>query len=191
MSPQLSFSRRVRLSAVAVAAVPVLLLASCGDDAGTVAADDGPAAAADSAGVDGEAKSEALIEIEKRGAPEVEAPDAPATKLEVTDLEVGTGDEVGPGAKITAHYVGVGQSSGKKFDSSWDRDEPASFSLDGVIPGWTEGLVGMLVGGRRELVIPPEQAYGDTPPPGSDIKPGETLVFVVDLVGIGQPAAAG
>ena len=125
-----------------------------------------------------------LRAIEKRGAPEVEVPDKPVTELQVIDLEEGTGDEVGPGATIFAHYTGVGQVSGKKFDSSWDREEPVSFSLDGVIPGWTEGLVGMKVGGRRELVIPGALAYGDQPPEGSGIEPDETLVFVIDLVRI-------
>ena len=85
---------------------------------------------------------------------------------------------------MTAAYLGVGASTGETFDSSWERGQPATFPLDQVIPGWSEGLVGMKVGGRRELVIPAEQAYGDQPPAGSGIKPGETLVFVVDLVGI-------
>jgi peptidylprolyl isomerase len=74
--------------------------------------------------------------------------------------------------------------SGQMFDSSWSRGEPATFPLDGVILGWQEGLLGMKEGGRRILVIPAAQGYGDTPPEGSGIAPGETLVFVVDLTAV-------
>jgi len=83
---------------------------------------------------------------------------------------------------LTADYVGYGAATGQMFDASWVRGEPATFPLAGVILGWQEGLVGMQVGGRRLLVIPAELGYGDNPPPGSGIEPGETLIFVVDLV---------
>jgi peptidylprolyl isomerase len=105
----------------------------------------------------------------------------PATELEVADVYVGEGDAVAAGATVTVNYVGVGQQSGNVFDSSWQRGEPANFPLDGVIQGWSEGLVGMQPGGRRLLIIPAELAYGDTGA-GADIAPGETLVFVVDLI---------
>jgi peptidylprolyl isomerase len=82
---------------------------------------------------------------------------------------------------VTVNYVGVGQQSGQVFDSSWQRGQPATFPLDGVIQGWSEGLVGMQPGGRRLLIIPAELAYGDAGA-GADIAPGETLVFVVDLI---------
>ncbi|MCU0270013.1 MAG: FKBP-type peptidyl-prolyl cis-trans isomerase [Acidimicrobiales bacterium] len=106
----------------------------------------------------------------------------PPTELVVEDLVEGDGAEATEGATVTAHYVGVACSTGEQFDSSWDRGAPTEFPLDGVIPGWQEGIPGMQVGGRRLLVIPPELAYGEDPPPGSGLAPGETLVFVVDLV---------
>jgi peptidylprolyl isomerase len=109
-------------------------------------------------------------------------PGDPVTNLEVTDIVVGTGDPVPAGATVTAHYVGYGAASGQMFDASWLRGEPATFPLANVILGWQEGLVGMQVGGRRLLVIPAEQGYGDNPPQGSGIEAGETLIFVVDLV---------
>jgi len=107
---------------------------------------------------------------------------AAVTKLLLSDIEVGTGATVGPNSTVTAHYAGYGATSGKQFDSSWLRGEPATFPLSGVILGWQQGLQGMQVGGRRVLVIPAKLGYGDTPPAGSGIQPGETLVFVVDLV---------
>jgi peptidylprolyl isomerase len=109
-------------------------------------------------------------------------PGDPVTQLQVTDLVVGTGDALAAGAMLTADYVGYGAATGQMFDASWVRGEPATFPLAGVILGWQEGLVGMQVGGRRLLVIPAELGYGDNPPPGSGIEPGETLIFVVDLV---------
>jgi peptidylprolyl isomerase len=105
----------------------------------------------------------------------------PATELAVADVYPGSGDVVAPGATVTVNYVGVGQQSGQVFDSSWQRGQPATFPLDGVIQGWSEGLVGMQPGGRRLLIIPAELAYGDAGA-GADIAPGETLVFVVDLI---------
>jgi peptidylprolyl isomerase len=114
--------------------------------------------------------------------PEIAVPDTdPPTELEITDLIVGDGDEAAEGATVTAHYVGKSWSTGEQFDASWDRGQPIPFGLNQVISGWTEGIPGMKVGGRRLLVIPPEQGYG---PAGSPpvIGPNETLVFVVDLV---------
>jgi len=137
-------------------------------------------AAGDTAGGSSDA---ALAEIEKRGKPEVKVPAAPATELKVTDLVEGKGAEVTAADTLTVHYVGVGQQSGKEFDSSWARGETAQFPLNQVIPGWTQGLTGMKVGGRRELVIPGALAYGANPP-SADIAPDETLVFVVDLAAI-------
>jgi peptidylprolyl isomerase len=109
-------------------------------------------------------------------------PGDPATELVTKDLVVGTGPAVPAGATVTAHYVGYGAATGQMFDSSWQRGEPASFPLSNVILGWQEGLVGMQAGGRRLLIIPAEMGYGDSPPPGSGIQAGETLIFVVDLV---------
>jgi len=109
-------------------------------------------------------------------------PGDPVSELQVTDVIVGSGDNVPAGATVTADYVGYGAATGQMFDASWLRGEPATFPLDQVIIGWQEGLVGMQVGGRRLLVIPAELGYGNNPPPGSGIEPGETLIFVVDLV---------
>ncbi|HEY3834452.1 MAG TPA: FKBP-type peptidyl-prolyl cis-trans isomerase [Acidimicrobiia bacterium] len=129
-------------------------------------------------------KANPLAEIKARGKPTVTVPKQPADKLEIHDDIVGTGATVKAHDTVTVHYVGVGQLNGKQFDASWDRGQPAQFPLDGVIPGWGEGLVGMKVGGRRTLVIPGNLAYGNAPPQGSGIEPNETLVFVVDLVSI-------
>lgn len=109
-------------------------------------------------------------------------PGDPVTELGVTDLIIGAGDKVPAGGTVTAQYAGYGAASGVMFDASWARGEPATFPLANVILGWQEGLVGMQVGGRRLLVIPAALAYGENPPPGSGIAPGETLIFVVDLV---------
>ena len=115
--------------------------------------------------------------------PEVAAPDAPATELACQDLVVGDGAEVtSPSATVTVHYVGVGQQSKQEFDASWG-GEPATFTLDGVIAGWTQGMIGMKEGGRRLLTIPGDLAYGPSGRAPS-IGPDETLVFVVDLIEI-------
>ena len=106
----------------------------------------------------------------------------PVTRLVVSDVVTGSGTEVAPGATVTVEYCGVGLASGAIFDSSWARGEPATFPLSGVITGWQDGIPGMQPGGRRLLIIPADQAYGDAPPPGSGIGPGETLVFVVDMI---------
>jgi len=98
------------------------------------------------------------------------------------DLAAGAGDPVAAGATVTVEYCGIGMNSKAIFDSSWARGAPATFPLDGVITGWQEGIPGMQPGGRRLLIIPAALAYGDTPPPGSGIEAGESLLFVVDLI---------
>ncbi|MDT4988158.1 MAG: hypothetical protein QOI74_2252 [Micromonosporaceae bacterium] len=110
---------------------------------------------------------------------------APPADLVIEDITVGDGPAAQPGQTATVHYVGVSFSSGSEFDASWNRGQPFSFPLgDGrVIAGWDRGVVGMKVGGRRKLVIPPHLGYGDSGA-GNAIKPGETLVFVVDLVSV-------
>jgi peptidylprolyl isomerase len=109
---------------------------------------------------------------------------APPKKLETKDLILGSGSEAKPGQTITVNYVGMLYKTGKIFDSSWKRKEPFSFTLGRgqVIKGWDKGIVGMKVGGRRVLVIPPELAYGKKGS-GSTIPPNSTLLFVVDLLG--------
>lgn len=113
----------------------------------------------------------------------IEGP-APA-ELTIIDLEVGTGPEAVAGKTVAVHYVGVAHSSGEEFDSSYDRGAPLVFPLGArrVITGWDTGLIGMKVGGRRRLEIPPHLAYGDRGA-GGVIAPGETLIFVCDLVGV-------
>ena len=118
--------------------------------------------------------------------PEIDYPDSPPpTELESTDITEGDGAEAKAGSTISAHYVGVAHSTGEEFDASYNRGEPLSFKLGigQVIAGWDQGIQGMKVGGRRKLVIPPHLGYGDRGA-GAAIKPGETLIFVVDLVDV-------
>ena len=119
--------------------------------------------------------------------PSVEIPAAvePPGALEVEDLIVGEGDEASSGHHVEVHYVGVSWSNGTQFDASWDRGQTFQFRLGGgqVIQGWDDGVAGMRVGGRRRLTIPPHLGYGKQGA-GGVIKPHETLVFVVDLVGL-------
>jgi peptidylprolyl isomerase len=109
----------------------------------------------------------------------------PPTELEITDLVEGDGAEATAGSTVQVHYVGVAHSTGEQFDASYDRGDPLEFRLGvgQVIAGWDTGVQGMKVGGRRKLVIPPHLAYGDRGA-GGVIKPGETLVFVCDLVSV-------
>lgn len=108
----------------------------------------------------------------------------PPKKLVVRELVEGSGAEAKPYDVITVQYVGVNYKSGEEFDSSWSRGEPFTFNLGGgeVIKGWDQGLEGMKVGGRRELIIPPDLGYGETST--GSIPPNETLVFVIDLLSI-------
>ncbi|AQX15724.1 peptidylprolyl isomerase [Tessaracoccus lapidicaptus] len=118
--------------------------------------------------------------------PEIDFPGGePPADLEITDVVVGDGAEAKAGDLAHVHYVGVSFSSGEEFDSSWNRGAPLSFPLGAgrVIQGWDQGIQGMKVGGRRQLVIPAHLAYGDRGA-GGVIAPGETLIFVCDLVGL-------
>ncbi len=103
--------------------------------------------------------------------------------LIIEELTVGSGETAKAGQTAVVHYVGVSASTGQEFDASWNRGEPFSFPLGSgyVIAGWDQGVVGMCVGGRRRLVIPPYLGYGDGGA-GGVIAPGETLIFVVDLL---------
>ncbi|RJL34466.1 FKBP-type peptidyl-prolyl cis-trans isomerase [Bailinhaonella thermotolerans] len=119
--------------------------------------------------------------------PEIDFPEgAPPADLEIVDITVGSGEEATPGHPVTVHYVGVAFSTGEEFDASWNRGEPFTFPLGAgrVIQGWDLGVAGMKVGGRRRLTIPPHLGYGNRGA-GRAIKPGETLIFVVDLLGVG------
>jgi peptidylprolyl isomerase len=118
--------------------------------------------------------------------PQIDIPDhAPSYQLELDDIEVGDGDEATPGSIVEVHYAGVAWSTGNEFDASWNRGETFKFGLGKgqVIKGWDEGVAGMRVGGRRRITIPPDMAYGKRGA-GGVIGPDETLVFVVDLIGV-------
>jgi peptidylprolyl isomerase len=109
----------------------------------------------------------------------------PPTHLVVTDLIKGNGTAATSGRTVTVNYVGVLYSNGKQFDSSWSRNQPFTTPLTAgsVIPGWVQGIQGMRVGSRRELIIPPSLGYGKTGSPPT-IPPNSTLVFVVDLLSV-------
>lgn len=125
----------------------------------------------------------------QREEPTVEIPEGqPPSDLQVEDLIVGEGEPAQPGSRVLVHYVGVTWEEGTRFDASWDRGQPVAFSLQEVVPGFARGISGegleaepMHVGGRRQIVIPPELGYGDRGA-GEAIPPGATLVFVVDLL---------
>jgi peptidylprolyl isomerase len=115
--------------------------------------------------------------------PEIDAPTAPApAELEIVDMVVGDGAEALPGSTVDVHYVGVEFDSGDEFDASWNRGESINFPLRSLISGWQEGIPGMKVGGRRMLVCPPHMAYG--PAGGGHRLSGQTLIFVIDLLGV-------
>ena len=115
--------------------------------------------------------------------PEIDRPDGAApTELAIDDIVVGEGAEAKPGDTVEVHYVGVEFDSGAEFDASWNRGESIEFPLRGLIQGWQDGIPGMKVGGRRQLTIPPELAYG--PAGGGHRLSGKTLVFVIDLLGV-------
>jgi peptidylprolyl isomerase len=118
--------------------------------------------------------------------PEVDFPGGePPAQLEITDIREGDGAQAQAGDTVSVHYVGVAWSTGEEFDSSWNRGTPLQFRLGvgQVITGWDQGVAGMKVGGRRRITIPPHLGYGDAGARGA-IKGGETLIFVVDLLGV-------
>src|SRR5579884_2339114 len=108
---------------------------------------------------------------------------APPTSLVVKDLVTGTGAAPTASSTVEVQYVGANYADGKVFDSSWQRGQPASFPLNGVIPGFSQAIEGMKVGGRREVVIPPALGYGANGSPPA-VGPNETLVFVIDLLAV-------
>jgi peptidylprolyl isomerase len=162
----------VRAPTLTVAVCIALVVAGCGSSSSTSSESSSTS----------EAKS-----TKKKTKPKVTVPKgAPPKKLVVRELDEGTGVEAQSGDEVTVQYVGVDYGNGKEFDSSWSRNEPFTFTLGAgqVIPGWDQGVEGMKVGGRRELIIPPELAYGEAGAPPK-IGPNETLVFVIDLLEVG------
>jgi peptidylprolyl isomerase len=124
------------------------------------------------------------VSIEK---PEIDFPGGePPADLEIKDIWEGDGPVAKAGDTVSVHYVGVAFSTGEEFDASWNRGTPLQFQLGvgQVISGWDQGVQGMKVGGRRQLVIPAHLAYGERGAGGGVIAPGETLVFVCDLVAV-------
>jgi peptidylprolyl isomerase len=170
--------RRAASSLVAVACL-LLALGGCGSDSSSTAS------SSSSSESETTTAKPASQPAKKKTKPKVVPPKGPAPKnLVVKDLETGTGPAARSGDELTVQYVGVGYESGTQFDASWDRNEPFTFELGGggLIKGWEKGLVGMKVGGRRELITPPDYAYG---PQGSgSIAPNATLVFVIDLLAV-------
>jgi peptidylprolyl isomerase len=168
-----------RLALILVACL-ALALAGCGSDDSTTSSSSSTttgeeASGAPKAGVPG-----------KKTKPQVKAPQgAPPKQLVTKDLEEGSGPAAKAGDTVLVNYVGVNYKTGEEFDSSWSRGEPFPFTLGSgeVIPGWEQGVEGMKVGDRRELIIPPELGYGPAGAPPA-IPPNETLIFVIDLEGI-------
>ena len=173
----------VKILSVATAGI---LLLGCGNDGG------------ESAATDSSTEAPTSIEIVPTPTPAGDVdnadlsvkplvtipPSSPPTELLIEDLVVGSGSPVGVGDFLIMDYVGVSYSTGLQFDASWDRGSPFPFELGAgrVIQGWDQGIVGMSVGGRRSLTIPPELAYGEKGSGSGSIGPNETLVFVVDLI---------
>jgi len=173
---------RRRLGALGLALMLGAGLAGCGGEGDTVA-EASPSCSADGQGASTTADLTTKPTI-------TVSPCQPPTTLQVQDVVEGEGEAVRAGDVVNVKYVGVTYADGKQFDASWDRGDDFSFPIGAsqVIPGWDQGLLGMKVGGRRLLVIPPDLGYG-AQGAGSDIPPGATLVFVVDLVSIGPPAS--
>ncbi|MFC8864928.1 FKBP-type peptidyl-prolyl cis-trans isomerase [[Kitasatospora] papulosa] len=119
--------------------------------------------------------------------PEIDFPGGePPADLEIKEIWEGDGPVAQAGQTVSVHYVGVAFSTGEEFDASWNRGTPLQFQLGAgqVIAGWDKGVQGMKVGGRRQLTIPAHLAYGERGAGGGAIAPGETLIFVCDLVGV-------
>jgi peptidylprolyl isomerase len=181
--------RSVRSRAVLVAALApvVVALAACGESLDTTPATTVPVTVPATADPTPPASSVPPTPVPPK--PTVEIPEGPVTKLTVRDIVLGDGPEATNGATVVVHYVGVRSEDGTEFDNSYDRGQPFPVQLGagGVIQGWDEGLVGVRAGGQRQLDIPAELAYGDSPQ-GDVIQPGDALSFVVDVMAV-IPAA--
>ncbi len=165
---------------LAIAALPALaLVAACGSSSTATGVQTAPSAGLTAPPTTATAPLPAALSTK----PTVPVPKGPPPKtLVVKDIIKGTGPAATASSTVTVQYVGVLYQNGKQFDASWNdgSGQPTSFSLaGGVIQGWTKGIAGMRVGGRRELIIPPNLAYGSKSQP--KIPADSTLVFVVDL----------
>ena len=174
-----------RLALIAIACVALLAVAGCGGGS-----DSSSESTTTGESTSGSSEATTTAKKAKPGAkktkPKVTVPSGPPPKqLEIEEIEEGTGAEAKKGDTVSVQYVGVGYDSKEEFDSSWSRHEPYAFQLGAglVIPGWDQGVEGMKVGGRRELIIPPELAYGEAGSPPA-IGPNETLIFVIDLLAV-------
>ena len=175
------------VAAVVLGAIVVIAVLATGDDDKTDVATSDTTITTTSPGSAAGKPCVPVSEALPEGAPAVPVKEGPPpTELVKEDIKVGDGAPVEPNATVTVNYVGVSCSTGKVFDSSYSRNEPATFPLANVIKGWTDGIPGMAVGGQRLLGIPPDQAYGPEGRP-PDIAGDETLWFVVEVVS-SQPA---
>jgi len=184
-------SRRLILSAPLLVAL-ALFAAGCGSkskvssQAATAAAST-PAVTTTTAAPAGPAAKRVKGDTNLKHKPKIGKQSGPVpAQLQVADIVTGKGAAAKPGDQLTVQYVGVDRKTGKQFDASWDHGMPFGFQLGAsmVIPGWDQGLVGMRVGGRRQLTIPPDLAYGPQGSPPA-IGPNTTLVFVIDLLRVG------
>lgn len=173
-------SSKLHLSLLVMAS-STFLLTSCSTNGGTTSGSTGKADVSTSSQSSSQGANFPVVEGAPGAAPTIVAPkDTPPASLEIKDLVVGHGATVAANSTVTVHYLLMGWKSGKIIDSSWSRGAPSTFGLNQVIPGWQQGMPGMKIGGRRELLIPPSLGYGDV---GSGpVGPKETLIFVVDLI---------
>jgi peptidylprolyl isomerase len=176
-----------RTTTIALLAAAALGTAACGesDDTASSTKPAAPAAAPAPTTTTPPKAAPRSISKDLQKKPEIPTPTGtPPTKLVVKDIVKGEGRKAKSGDSVTVQYVGVSYSTGEQFDASWDSGQPFQFQLGAqmVIPGWDEGVAGMRKGGRRELIIPPDLAYGAQGRPG--IAPNETLVFVIDLLSV-------
>jgi peptidylprolyl isomerase len=175
-----------RTTAAALVAAAALGVAACGDSGDTASTTEPAAPAAPASTTTAPAKAAPRsISKDLASKPEIPKPTGdPPSKLVIKDIVKGKGKTARAGSNVTVQYVGVSYSTGQQFDASWDGGQPFQFQLGAqmVIPGWDEGVAGMKKGGRRELIIPPDLAYGAQGRPG--IAPNETLVFVIDLLSV-------
>jgi peptidylprolyl isomerase len=179
----------MKLSALilALCAALAIVVAGCGGgDSSTDSGGSTESTASTEAGDTGEKSGGSTESTAEKTKPKVTVPKGISPKkYAFRDLEKGTGATAKSGDEVTVQYVGVGYDSEEEFDSSWSRNEPLPFTLGsgGVIKGWEQGVKGMKVGGRRELLIPGNLAYGAAGSP-PDIGPNETLIFVIDLLAV-------